>query len=101
MGMCKIRRATAMAQPGPRASQASPASLAALALQKAVEEGINRPGGRRRTCASPTRSGPEGSSRNEFPHGLLSGLPPATYFNALLKERHATKGEFAPHGWFV
>ena len=33
-------------------------------------------GGWRRTCVSPTRSGPEGSSRNEFPCGSLSGLPP-------------------------
>src|ERR1700674_1620527 len=34
------------------------------------------PGGWQRTCVSTTRSGPEGSSRNEFPRGSLSGLPP-------------------------
>ena len=32
-------------------------------------------GGRRRTGASPTRSGPEGSSRNEFPLGSLVRSP--------------------------
>src|SRR5216683_732657 len=32
-------------------------------------------GGRRRTGSSPTRSGPEGSSRNEFRPGSLFGLP--------------------------
>src|SRR5713226_1251499 len=32
-------------------------------------------GGRRRTGPSPTRSGPEGSSRNEFRPGSLFGLP--------------------------
>ena len=37
------------------------------------------PGGRRRTGASPTRSGPEGSSRNEFPPGSLSDLPLPAY----------------------
>ncbi len=37
---------------------------------------MRRAGGRRRTGASPTRSGPEGSSRNEFPLGSLFGLPP-------------------------
>jgi hypothetical protein len=39
---------------------------------------MHLPGGRRRTGASPTRSGPEGSSRNEFPPGSLSGLPLAS-----------------------
>ncbi len=35
-----------------------------------------RRGGRRRTVASPTRSGPEGSSRSEFRSGRSFGLPP-------------------------
>ena len=34
-------------------------------------------GGWRRTGPSPTRSGPEGSSRNEFRPGSLSSLPPS------------------------
>src|SRR5579871_2538379 len=37
---------------------------------------ILSPGDRRRACVSPTRSGPEGSSRNEFPRGSSFGLPP-------------------------
>ncbi len=37
-------------------------------------------GDRRRTSASPTRSGPEGSSRNEFPLGSMAGLPPFPLF---------------------
>jgi DNA polymerase III subunit gamma/tau len=37
------------------------------------------PGGRRRTGASPTRSGPEGSSRNEFPLGSFV-RPPTVCF---------------------
>ena len=37
---------------------------------------ILRAGGWRWTNSSPTRSGPEGSSRNEFRFGLMSSLPP-------------------------
>src|ERR1700746_771498 len=38
-------------------------------------------GGRRRTDPSPTRSGPEGSSRNEFRSGSLVRSPASTGFH--------------------
>src|SRR5512139_934327 len=37
------------------------------------------PEGRRRTGSPPTRSGPEGSSRNGFSPGSLAGLPPFSH----------------------
>src|SRR6202008_3686971 len=51
---------------------------------------ILSPGGRRRTSVSPTRSGPEGSSRNEFPRGSLSGLLPLSHRPARMTDASAT-----------
>ncbi len=44
------------------------------------------PGGRRWTGASPTRSGPEGSSRNGSPLGSFVGLPPFPSCQACLSQ---------------
>src|SRR5262249_17579226 len=53
---------------------AAPRSPALANLDRSPD--IVPPGGWRRTGSSPTRPGPEGSSRNEFRLGSLSSLPP-------------------------
>ncbi len=101
LGLCGISRhqppAFAALQRGPDPPGRSAENLATLAgfglsprtirlirssthvappLLRAAARMIFRPGGRRRTSASPTRSGPEGSSRSGSTRGSFVGLPP-------------------------
>src|SRR6185295_19930203 len=50
-------------------------------------------GSRLRTCRSPTGSGPEGSSPNEFRRGSRAGFPPP-----LFRGRHKPEGTGTPAG---
>ena len=51
-------------------------------------------GDRRWTDSSPTRSGLEGSSRNDFRSGSLSGLPPSLFVHSL-RRRPSARTAFA------